>query len=368
MLSKFQVENFKNFKGNITLDLSDVKGYEFSSELIKNGTVRGGVIFGKNGSGKTNLSYAILDIVNHLTDNEKTLKDVVPFRNLNSNEKEVKFRYYFTFNGHKLEYNYSKAEPEVLIYEELFIDDEKIIEYDYLSMNGFCKLIGTENLNIKLEGTKLSFVKYINNNSILADNDINSTFKSFMNFVDNMLLFYSLENNRYFGYKMGAESISDAIVKKGKLKDFETFLNNLEIPCKLMTRKINDKFEIFNKFNNGEANFFMTASTGTRSLALFYYWLINSNEASFILMDEFDAFYHYELSEEIVKTILQETNCQIIFTSHNTNLMDSDLFRPDCLFIIQNNNIKSMSNLTNKELRKAHNLQKMYKAGAFNEA
>ena len=44
-----------------------------------------------------------------------------------------------------------------------------------------------------------------------------------------------------------------------------------------------------------------------------------------------------------------------------------ELFRPDCLFIMKENKIESMSRLTNKELRYAHNLQKLYKSGAFNE-
>ena len=48
-------------------------------------------------------------------------------------------------------------------------------------------------------------------------------------------------------------------------------------------------------------------------------------------------------------------------------LMNNDLFRPDCLFIMQNKQIKTMPDLTEKELRQAHNLQKMYKAGACDE-
>jgi len=50
-----------------------------------------------------------------------------------------------------------------------------------------------------------------------------------------------------------------------------------------------------------------------------------------------------------------------------SNLMNNNVFRPDCLFILQNNGIRAMCDLTEKELRKAHNLQKMYKAGAFDE-
>ena len=57
---------------------------------------------------------------------------------------------------------------------------------------------------------------------------------------------------------------------------------------------------------------------------------------------------------------------QIFTTTHNTYLMSNDLLRPDCYFILKNNKIKAISDLTEKELRQAHNLQKMYKAGAFN--
>ncbi len=53
-------------------------------------------------------------------------------------------------------------------------------------------------------------------------------------------------------------------------------------------------------------------------------------------------------------------------TTHNTDLMSNDILRPDCYFLIQDNQIKAISECTEKELRKAHNLQKMYKAGAFN--
>lgn len=47
----------------------------------------------------------------------------------------------------------------------------------------------------------------------------------------------------------------------------------------------------------------MIASTGTRSLALFYYWYIRMEQASFVFIDEFDAFYHFELSESVQKRL-----------------------------------------------------------------
>jgi len=90
-------------------------------------------------------------------------------------------------------------------------------------------------------------------------------------------------------------------------------------------------------------------------------------KASFVFIDEFDAFYHFELSEAIVKLIKSLKNTQIILTTHNTDLLSNDLLRPDCYFFLKEGKINSLNNLTDKDIRKAHNMQKMYKAGSFNE-
>ena len=82
-------------------------------------------------------------------------------------------------------------------------------------------------------------------------------------------------------------------------------------------------------------------------------------------MDEFDAFYHFELAESIVKKLKEFTDTQIILTTHNTDLLSNDILRPDCYYWLNNGIVKPFNRLTDKELRQAHNLQKMYKAGAF---
>lgn len=368
MLAKFSVQGFKNFKDLITLDLTQKKNYEFNENLTKNGLIKDGVIFGRNSSGKSNLGLAIFDIVNNLSDKEKTVLDVIPYINLDLETPLASFYYQFRFDGDVVEYQYSKTEPDILTTEELLINNETVLYYNYTTRECICTLEGAEGVNKTLDTARLSFVKYISTNTVLKDTKVNQLFKRFLDFIENMLMFYSLKENRYYGYKQGREPISDSIVKKGKLADFEAFLNRLDIKCRLKAREIDGVFEIYNVFENGESNFFRTASTGTSALALFFYWLINSENTTFIYMDEFDAYYHFELSAEVVREIIkQKPDAQILFTSHNNNLMSNNLLRPDCLFIMQNNGIKSMSDLTQKELRQAHNLQKMYKAGAFNE-
>lgn len=368
MIEKFEVSGFKNFENKFILDLSKAKNYDFNKNLIEDKTIRVCSIFGKNSSGKSNLGLALLDIVNHLTDDkEKTVEKVNPYLNLNGS-KFAEFTYYFKFGENKLVYNYKKSEPEKLIYEKMTINNKDVLKYDYNSGEGYCNLSGTENLNIDLKGKDLSITKYIKNNSILENTIENDVFKKFYNYIENMLLFYSLNENRYFGYKSGVESIEDAIIKKGKLEDFQSFLCNLDINCNLSSINIDGRNVIVNNFKNGVARFFETASTGTKSLSLFYYWLISSDDATLIFMDEFDAYYHYELSNAVIKEVIKRrSNSQIIFTSHNINLMTNEVFRPDCLFIMKENKIDSMNNLTNKELRFAHNLQKLYKSGVFDE-
>ena len=105
-------------------------------------------------------------------------------------------------------------------------------------------------------------------------------------------------------------------------------------------------------------------STGTKALELLYFWMQRMGQAKFVFIDEFDAFYHFKLSFEVCK-ILFNKDCQVFTSSHNTYLMTKDLLRPDCNFILQNNKIKSFQACTDKELRFGHNIEKIYKAGAF---
>ena len=209
-------------------------------------------------------------------------------------------------------------------------------------------------------------MKFVRSNAILAKGTDTAAFIDFVNFVDNMLLFYSLETNRYQGFKTGRESIGGSIIKAGKTKEFEAFLNENNVDLKLSEKEIDGELMLMACYGNAEASFYRVASRGTKSLALFFYWYIVMEQASFVFIDEFDAFYHFELSENIVKRLNKFEKVQILLTTHNTDLLSNDLLRPDCFFWLHDERISSLADLTEKELRKAHNLQKMFKAGAFN--
>jgi AAA15 family ATPase/GTPase len=90
------------------------------------------------------------------------------------------------------------------------------------------------------------------------------------------------------------------------------------------------------------------------------------NRPVFIFIDEFDAFYHNSLSESIVKQLLKN-DIQILMTTHNSSLLSNDILRPDCYFLMYKDHVKSVAMSTDKDLRKGHNIEKMYRAGAFDE-
>ena len=69
MLTKVEITNFKNFNEIFIFDLSDTKNFEFNRESVRNGIINKALIYGQNGCGKSNLGFAIFDMVSHLTDN-----------------------------------------------------------------------------------------------------------------------------------------------------------------------------------------------------------------------------------------------------------------------------------------------------------
>ena len=371
MLIKFEVENFKNFNEKFVFDLSNVKNYEFNESCINNGLVNKALIYGPNGSGKSNLGFAIFDIISHITDNHDNKAFYRNFLNAeNSMDTIAIFKYHIRINSNDIIYEYAKKTHEKLIYEKLFINKKLVISYNRESdRNATVLLAGAENLNTDLKETSLSIIKYVKSNTILDENAENETFLAFLDFINGMVYFKSLEGqwHSYIGQEITQNRVSEGILEENLLDDFENFLNAAGVECKLTKLNRDGEDFIAFKYRNRKIEYAQAASTGTMSLGHFFYWLqkLKKNLVSFIYMDEFDAYYHHNLSKLIINEIKQSSS-QSILTTHNTSIMTNDLLRPDCYFILDNNKINPIFKFTDKELRKAHNIEKMYKAGAFN--
>lgn len=369
MLSRFGVTNFKGFKDQIIIDLSNPSGYTFNQECVKDKLIRSAMLYGYNGSGKSNLALAMFDIIEHLTDKRRDEDRYSYYLNADSDVPYASFLYEFMINGHKVRYEYRKSDYKTLLFEYLTIDELEIITFDRSNGNTVFELnlSGTEYLNCRIEDARLSALKYVKNNSVLGDDTYSKVFKDFYSFVEKMLFFRSLEDRTFIGLDTSSSLLTDGIVESG-LINFENFLRDAGIDYSLSLSEIAGKKEIMVDFQNRQLPFFDIISSGTSSLTLFYFWYhrILQHEGAFLFIDEFDAFYHSKLAKAVV-ILLKKLDIQFILTTHNTSIMTNELMRPDCYFLMNKRCIRSLPECTDRELREVHNIEKIYKSGAFDE-
>lgn len=379
MLVRFEVENYKNFKNKLVLDLENSGGYQFNSGSIYDNIISKLLVYGKNSSGKTNLGKAIMDVSNNPyyfnVDNYYTNAD-------NSNET-AKFTYCFKFNDNYVKYEYEKNFEMILVKESLTINRELIYDINYNNLSMSCTnlpVIEAETLIIdrffetisnlsKDEDNKYgrpSFLRWISANSVLEEN---SLIIYLIKYIDNMSMVTvgTLIRNPY-PRSMQMRMFSKFDEKWAK--DLEKFFNEMGVECKLLLKTLPDGEKQLYFDHKTPIPFFENASSGTLALYNLYRRIIMpAREASLLFLDEYDAFYHYELSKNVFKYLYDNyPTTQIVFTTHNISIMTNKLSRPDCLFVLSmDGRITSLNNATERELRQGHNIGKLYISGEFED-
>lgn len=365
MLRLFEVTGFKNFEKKLTIDFSDIHDYKFNTECVKNGLLNKIIVYGKNSMGKSNLGLAIFDVVSHLTEKNVTPGLYDYYLNSNSDTGFAEFHYIFDFDGDIVDYLYRKDNKRNLIYEKILLGNQLLFEYDYQKKDGIFTMLKelAPTLILDFQGIE-SVLKYIVNNTVLNEKH---SLKKMIKFVSSMLWFRNLDENRYIGYKNKSDDFLDFIFETDVLAEFQEFLHNSGVNENLIVMKDADgvKRLYFDKVK--PLPFLKTASSGTRALYTFFYWYKTAKDVSFMFIDEFDAYYHYELAESIVSVLEKMPDTQVMLTSHNTNLLSNRIMRPDCYMILTENKLTSLVNATDRELREGHNLEKLYMSGEFSE-
>ena len=368
MLVKFSVKNYKNFKEKIAIDFDVKRDYKFNKQCIKNNLLNKIIIFGYNGVGKSNLGFALFDIVGTLTDKRYDSDQVNNFLNADSNENVAEFEYEFRFGNNNIKYNYKKSEFKKLVFEELFFNNEKVYDYDFIHKKGNyinLKLIEADTLNFEYYESNMAILKYVANNTIQSDN---SVVKELMQFVTKMLWFRSIKDNRFIGFETESVNVSDWIVRNNLIGEFKAFLKQkADLDLKLGFEKLVDKNILIENHHRFPLVWENVASSGSSALLIYFYWYKHFENVKFLFIDEFDAYYHFELSKKIIKDIIDQEGMQTILTSHNTHLADNELLRPDCYFNLKEGKLTSFADSTTRELREGHNLEKMLRQGEFDE-
>lgn len=379
MLTYFSVEGFKNFGSKLSFDLTNTGKYLFNSDQIRKGLINKGIIYGKNGEGKSNLGQALFDIEGNIAYSVTTLNNQLLLRSPQTGiyktlgrKGDVNFEYRFLFDNNHVIYLYSKKEPNFITREKLIINDETLIDYS-LGKEVTCNIPEAKNIifsNMASGNSPLfflfNFLKFNNSNPL----------SQMYEFIRGMLWFRCLnQGNEAYGFPARFDIIEDAIIRENKVQDFQNFLRSFGLEYNLEATQLTQfngltpqtKRVLVARFGKQLAPLSSLLSTGSTALELFYYWSLRFSQVTFLFIDEFDAFYHYELSASIVKILNQCNSFQSFLTTHNTSLMNTRLMRPDTLFLLSKNTIKPLCDCTEGELREGHNLEKIYREGGFDE-
>lgn len=160
---------------------------------------------------------------------------------------------------------------------------------------------------------------------------------------------------------------------ESRSKDIEKELNDLGDDSYETIQKMidNTKTTLTHKTTLGEADFDIgEESMGTRSLIGFWLpWNMIGEEAfSALVIDELDASLHPNIVANLVKQhILRAKKSQLIFTTHDTHLMDTKLLRRDQLWLVERdrNGATKLSSIYDYEGREGEDVEKRYFEGRY---
>ena len=335
MVLEFRLKNIFSFRDEITLDLQAAKiqtekGKALSGNLF---TINGEQIlksvsmFGANASGKSNVIKGIKACVNIIryshTYNENTTFQVAPFKFDGYDKQPSSFYIRFITDGIEYEYSFSMTQTEILT-EQLFYyprgrrslvftrdetkgpDKKDIYEFKQAIKRPMDVAANTSR--------KTLFVSRASQ----MDRDIAK--KVFLFFTEDVVL----------DYKAAAMPVEDFMkTQKEHILDILNTADSDIVDVKIQGNSL----KTFHKSNPDIAFDFDTEeSEGTKTLFQMMLGIINviRNDRT-LLMDGIDTNLHPHLVEYIINLFNRSNHAQLIYTTHNTHLLNTD-FQPTHLY------------------------------------
>ena len=415
MLIQFSVTNYKSFRDKATLSLVasnyDKKVREadnvtefndFSFRLLKSA-----VMYGPNASGKSKFFEAFNFVRNYVRDSatDFTAGDKIPVEPFlldeTSNNEPSEFEVIFLHNGLRYRYGFELTEEKVLsewLYEkatkeiELFYRDEQSItthpkkfkKGGVIAKQGFVRenqlfLSRAVQFNDEISETLYDSLGKLRTLSGLDEKGFQGYTMSLLDKADykqkilKLLEAADLDIEDIEVEKLDADNLPTDLPKS--LKEFikkESLDNEKVFVSDVLTKrwKYNQKEE-----KVGFAHFSMDdmESSGTKKFFALTGPIIDTLENGHTLfVDELDSKLHPNLVEKIVSLfnskILNPHNAQLIFNTHNTNLLDSGLLRRDQIWFVEKDScgssaLHSLSDF--KKIRKNEALESNYLRGKY---
>lgn len=421
MFTYLKAKNYKSL-GNIEFNLlNNKKKIKYPKKLA--------VIYGENGAGKSNLATIFFTLAETLRTME--IRDVIQSYLENSSSENTKEFIEFIKNNFRdteriIKANKTINSDENMILEYGFqigsdrgnyiieMDDNKIIREELnfkIEKNKGCLFSISQNkvkLNTKACITKsyydellLNIEKFWGKHSLLSIliNDMNDKAEGYVekqlneNLVKVIKFLKSFScrvkvGNRIEKARVGLKYKMLQELEEGKIpitKEYE-LKNAEELLNEFFTRIYSDIKEVYYKTENigEEIEYklycrkmisdeirdidFELESTGTQQLLSLIPYILSAVDGNVVIIDEFDSGIHDLLVKNLLLSINDSIKGQLIMTTHNTMIMESEIEK-DALYVIivDSNGEKSIKCITELEGRvhPNNNVRNRYIAGLY---
>ena len=373
MVLEIRLSNMFSFRDEVTLDLQAAKiqtkkARELEGNLFSvdgEQMLKSVALFGANASGKSNVIKAIRACVNMVRSshnyNVDTRFAISPFKFEDYANKPSSFYIRFLLNGVEYEYSFS------------FMHDEIITETLFYYPNARKSLVfsrdesrGTEKKDI------YEFKTVIKRPFDVADNTSKKTlYISRASQMDREIaqkIFLFFCNDIVLDYQVANIDSLDNLFKERKEQMLEVLRT---ADSDIVDFKIqNNAITTFHRTNPSVAFDFETEeSEGTKTLFRMMVRVIGIiHEGKMLLVDEIDNSLHTQLVEFVIGMFNHSDHAQLIYTTHNTHLLNTDFQRRDQVYFV-NKREDGSSDLYSlfdfKDFRDTLDMEKAYLQGRF---
>jgi len=414
MLVEFRVGNYRSFREEQTLSLVASTDTNLTSNCVDKGKLtllKAVGIYGPNASGKSNLIKALSTMQQIIEEPAKPGEKlpITPFKLDDEYEKEpssfevtfyhkeIRYRYGFTATNERIydEWLYAYPEGRLRDSEQAWFErklDKKTGKTDW-SFGSYLK--GEKE---KLKDRVINNVLFLSVGAQWNNEQLTIVYKWFSEKIliilplkrspvqtANMLLDAKQnEDHRklFYAYINDMMQRADFGIHGVDVKKEEIDLKRVKFPQDMpeeIRKKILGQFEIKIRFihragpDGKDVHFsHLEESDGTkRFFELAGPWFLAVMEGRTLLVDELEASLHPLLVRELIKFIqnpnTSKTGAQLIFATHNTTLLDHELFRRDQIWFTEKDEHISthLYSMLDYKPRKGEAMQKGYLSGRY---
>lgn len=417
MLIEFSVANFRSIRERVTLSMmaTDEEGLE-GNVIQPHGLLKSTVIYGANASGKSNVLKALEFMIQFVRESHRVqrgdLIPVSPFRLDVAFEKHpsefeifflkdgIKYAYGFKVDIEKVheEYLYEYLdEKQSLIFErtcsdfEFGVDQQEQAVLSKRTLENTLYLAIATQFNYEKAFQVYEWIKSCvelwitdlvsdgasrTNELLLNDMEAHELIKNFLMNADTGIHDIKIFGDSTDDVKRVPIKLSEKQQKtRIALEYLDVFALGQRKPLNLKTKNIRfSHFYVDDAGKAGSSLFRLSdESEGTQKLyRLIGSWIDVLRKGSLLIVDELETSLHANIVEQLIKLFQDPEHnpngAQLVFTAHNTNLLNSAIFRRDQIWFtekVQEKGSTTLYSLAEFTPRESEDIEKGYLLGRY---